>query len=105
MGDTLRYAERMDLLQMEPRNDLSSTGYALANPGQEYLVLEPSGAAGSFTVQLEPGTYTVEWFGVDGRATVPADPATVDGSTAASFSPPPELSGPAVLYLKAGPRT
>ena len=39
MGDTLRFAERMNLIAMEPRGDLSSTGYALANPGEEYLVL------------------------------------------------------------------
>ena len=34
MGDTLRFAERMNLVEMEPRGDLSSTGYALANPGK-----------------------------------------------------------------------
>jgi hypothetical protein len=48
MGDTLRFAERMQLIEMEPRGDLSSTGYALANPGEEYLVLEPSGTAAPF---------------------------------------------------------
>ena len=41
MGDTLRYAERMDLIAMLPRGDLTSTGYALANPGREYLILQP----------------------------------------------------------------
>jgi hypothetical protein len=103
MGDTLRFAERMRLIDMEPRDDLSSTGYALANPGQEYLVLHPNGAAGSFTVLLEPGTYTAEWFSIEGRKTVPGDATTVEGSAATSFSPPAELSGPTVLYLKSGP--
>jgi hypothetical protein len=102
MGDTLRFAERMHLIEMEPRDDLSSTGYALANPGQEYLVLEPSGAAGSFTVLLEPGTYEAEWFSIEGRKTVPGDQMTVERSTATSFSRPSELSGPTVLYLKGG---
>jgi len=87
---------------MEPRDDLSSTGYALANPGQEYLVLQPSGAAGPLTVLLEPGTYTAEWFGIEDRKTVPGDATTVEGSAASSFSPPAELSGPTVLYLKGG---
>jgi hypothetical protein len=100
MGDTLRFAERMNLIQMEPRDDLSSTRYALANPGQEYLVLDPSGAAGPFTVLLEPGAYAAEWFGVEGREAVPGDQLTVERSTATSFSRPPELSGPTVLYLK-----
>jgi hypothetical protein len=103
MGDTLRFAERMRLIDMEPRDDLSSTGYALANPGQEYLVLRPNEAAGSFTVLLEPGTYTAEWFSIEGRKTVPDDATTVEGSAATSFSPPAELSGPTVLYLKGGP--
>jgi hypothetical protein len=31
MGDTLRYAQQMKLIDMEPRGDLSSTGYALVN--------------------------------------------------------------------------
>jgi hypothetical protein len=103
MGDTRRFAERMHLIEMEPRDDLSSTGYALANPGQEYLVLQPGGAGGSLTVLLEPGAYTAEWFAVDGRETVPGDVTTVEGSATTSFSPPAELSGPTVLYLKARP--
>jgi hypothetical protein len=41
MGDMLRFAREMDLVAMEPRGDLSSTGYTLANPGEEYLVLQP----------------------------------------------------------------
>src|SRR6266540_2780330 len=65
MGDTLRYANRVSLVDMQPRGDLSSTGYALANPGEEYLVLEASGTP--FTVTLEAGTYAVEWFSVEGR--------------------------------------
>jgi hypothetical protein len=100
MGDTRRFAERMQLIQMQPRADLSSTAYALANPGQEYLVLQPSGAADPFTVTLEPGTYTAEWFTIQGRQTVPAAATTVDRPMATSFSLPPEASGPTVLYVK-----
>jgi hypothetical protein len=101
MGDTRRYAERVNLIAMQPRDDLSSTGYALANPGREYLVLQPNRAAGSFTVLLlERGTYATEWFSIEGRQTVPGDQMTVERSTATSFDPPSELSGPTVLYLK-----
>jgi hypothetical protein len=100
MGDTLRFAERMDLIELEPREDLSSTGYALANPGEEYLILQPSGAAGPFTVMLEPGTYSAEWFSIEGRQTVPGEATTVDPSMGTSFSAPSEASGPTVLYLK-----
>jgi hypothetical protein len=100
MGDTRRYAERMDLLNMEPRADLSSTGYALANPGQEYLVLQPDQTADPFTVTLDAGTYAVEWLVVDSRQTVPGQPRIVDGSTATSFAAPAQASGPTVLHLK-----
>jgi hypothetical protein len=99
MGDTRRFADRMQLIDMEPRDDLSSTGYALANSGQEYLVLQPDGVDGSFTVLLEPGTYTAEWFGIEDRKTVPGDGTAVERSTTTSFSRPSELSGPTVLYL------
>ncbi len=104
MGDTLRLAERIDLIQMQPRGDLSSTGYALAKPGQEYVVLQPN-AAEPFTVLLEPGTYAVEWFSVEGRQTVPGAAMTVERSKASSFSAPSAASGPTVLYLKAASTT
>jgi hypothetical protein len=103
MGDTLRFAQRINLLGMQPRADLSSTGYALANPGQEYLVLQPNQADGRFTVRLEPGTYTVEWFSIQDRQTIPAEATMVERSAAVGFSAPSELSGPTVLYLKEGP--
>lgn len=76
----------MGLIEMEPRGDLSSTGYALANPGKEYLVLDVSGTGDPFTVTLEAGAYSVEWFGVDRRETVGAGDVTVESSAAISFS-------------------
>jgi hypothetical protein len=99
MGDTLRFAARMNLIEMEPRDDLSSTEYALATPGEEYLVLQPSDEGGPFTVMLEPGTYSAEWFGIDGRATVQGEETTIESSTGTRFVPP-EASGPSVLHLK-----
>ena len=100
MGDTRRFAERMKLIEMEPRGDLSSTGYALANPGQEYLVLQPSESAAAFTVELAAGSYTVQWYSVNSRERVDAGKVTVRGPTSVSFSAPFEAAGPAVLYLK-----
>jgi hypothetical protein len=100
MGDTRRFAERMQLIRMEPRGDLSSTGYALANPGEEYLVLQPTEAAEPFSVTLDPGTYAVTWFSVEARETVESGESTVEDSTAVSFNAPFEAGGPAALYLK-----
>jgi hypothetical protein len=70
------------------------------DPGQEYLVLEPSGAAAPFTVLLEPGTYAAEWFGIESRERVPGAATTVERAMGASFRAPPEASGPTVLYLQ-----
>lgn len=41
MGATLALAERMNLGDMRPHGDLASSGYCLANPGQEYLIYAP----------------------------------------------------------------
>jgi hypothetical protein len=99
MGDTLRFARRMNLIEMQPRGTLSSTGYALANPGEEYLVLQPSTTADPFTMRLAAGTYAVEWFGVDTRRTMGADEVTVEREENIGFTAPLAESEPAVLYL------
>lgn len=100
MGDSLRYAQKMNLIAMEPRGDLTSTGFALANPGQEYLILQPGESPDPFTAQLEPGSYTAEWFSVNNRETRSATGVTIDNVGDTSFMTPFEESGPAVLYLK-----
>ena len=85
---------------LEQRGDLSSTGYALATPGKEYLVLQPSETGDPFIVTLEPGTYTVEWFSVNSRETAEAGNMTVEIPTSVGFSVPFEPAGPSVLYLR-----
>jgi hypothetical protein len=99
MGDTARFAERMDLVRMEPLVDVSTTGYALANPGSEYLVLAPEG--GELSVRLLRGRYLVEWFGVETRETVAAEAVTTERDAEVGFGRPAGIAGPAVLYLKA----
>ena len=89
MGDTLRYAERMDLIEMEPRGELSSTGYALANPGEEYLVLQPSDTADPFNVTLEANAYSVQWHSVSTREAKGAGKAIVESHGAPTRPPSP----------------
>jgi hypothetical protein len=100
MGDTRRYADRMNLIGMAPCGDLTSTGFALANPGKEYLVLQPLADSPSFDVQLQRGTYSVEWHSVATRETTDAPDLTVEKDGQVAFSSP-FATGPAVLYLKA----
>ncbi len=99
MGDTLRFAERMQLVDMKPQNELSSTGYILANPGKEYLILQPEESAKPFDVTLEVGRYGVEWFSVTDRKTKETDELVVKKADRVTFTPLFK-SGPAVLYLK-----
>jgi hypothetical protein len=94
MGQSLTYANKMNLAAMTPHGDLSSTGYALANPGSEYLVYQPG--SGSFSVNLQSGTYQVEWLNPANGQT--SSGGTVNGGGSPSFNPP--FSGDAVLYVK-----
>jgi Family of unknown function (DUF6298) len=100
MGDTARLAQRLDLIRMQPRGELSSTGYVLANEGSEYVVLQPTATADPFTLMLEPGTYQAEWFSVEARDTVPGDTVSVDTRTALAFHPPNRPNQHAVLVLR-----
>ena len=100
MGDTLSWASRMKLIEMAPLSDLSSTGYALANPGEEYLVLQPNETADLFTVMLEAGTYTAEWFDVTSRQTEAGGEISVESLGDVTFTTRGATSGPIVLYLK-----
>ncbi len=114
MGDTRRLAERMGLLDMEPRGELSSTEYALASPGTEYVVLEPTESTDPFTLNVAAGSYAAEWYDVTSRETVPAAEVTVPAAEVTvpaaevtvptagpvSFRAPYPAAGPAVLRLR-----
>jgi len=100
MGDTLRFAREMGLIAMEPRDDLSSTGYALANPGEEYLVLQPDETADPFAVRLETNTYSIRWHSVVSRVTKDAGKVEVEDGGNTTFTAPFAETGPAVLHLK-----
>ena len=100
MGDTLRWAERVTLSAMKPAGFLSSTGYALANQGDEYLVLQPRALAEPFTVMVSAGTYAAEWFHVTGRESEADGEVSVERPGTITFTPPGTPIGPVVLYLK-----
>jgi hypothetical protein len=97
MGQTRRYAERIDLANMPPDDSLAETRYCLANPGKEYLIFQP-GNKGEFAVNLSeaPATFAVEWFNVNMGRTVGGKP--IKGGGVRTFPTP--FGGPAALYLK-----
>ncbi|MFN3650883.1 MAG: DUF6298 domain-containing protein [Armatimonadota bacterium] len=94
MGQTRRYAERVNLAAMAPLPDLASTGYCLADPGQEYLVYLPAGGAVIVDLSAAAGELTAEWLNpVEGGTAA----GTVPGGARRELRAP--FSGPAVLYL------
>jgi hypothetical protein len=93
IGYTNLYARKMNLSRMTPQGSLSSTRYALADPGNEYLVYQPE--SGAFSVDLVSGTYSVEWLNpVTGEIRTDQ---SIKGADVRIFTPP--FSGQAVLYL------
>jgi hypothetical protein len=98
MGYTLTYARRMNLLAMTPQNNLSSTGYCLANAvasGAEYLVYLPSGRTATVNLTTAFGTLSVEWFNPSSGATTAGGITT--GGANRSFTAP--FGGDAILYI------
>jgi hypothetical protein len=100
MGDTRGFAERISPTTMQPRTDLSEKGFALADPGNEYLILQPSETGDPFTMTLTPGQYAVEWHSLGSRETVPGTTLTVADDNPISSSAPFEATGPAVVHLR-----
>ncbi len=95
MGQTRSFADKMNLAEMTPQDQLASTGYCLASVGHEYLVYQPD--SGELSVSLAPGSYVEEWFDpLKGAVASTATLAIADEKQ--SFIPP--FTGPAVLYLK-----
>jgi hypothetical protein len=95
LGYTRRYADRMNLTEMTPREDLSSTKYCLANPGKEYLIYLPEGGEAGVDLAGGRGTFDAEWFN---PATGTAQGGTkAEGGGRRSFIAP--FEGDAVLYL------
>jgi len=97
LGYTLMYANKMNLAAMQPRDDLASTKYCLANPGVQYLVYNSDADTRSITVNLAAGTYDYEWFNpnsgkIESTGTIKA----VNNAQQTIEAP---FKGDAVLYL------
>jgi hypothetical protein len=96
MGDTRRFAERVNLAAMTSADQLASTRYCLAANGREYLVYVPDGGAVSVDLSAADGTFNVEWFDPRTSKTVAAQ--AVKGGAPRKLTAP--FDGPAVVHLK-----
>jgi hypothetical protein len=97
MGDTKRYADRMDLAKMTPHPELASSRYCLAAPGEEYLVYLPEGGQITLDLCAQAGNFSVEWYFPTLGRTIPGARPLQGGDFAATTTP---YTGDAVLYLK-----
>lgn len=95
MGYTLRYANRMNLAEAIPHDELASTKYCLANPGEGYLVYLPAGGTVTVDLSAAKGSLSVEWFNPTTAKAVQGKP--VSGGARQEFTAP--FAGDAVLYL------
>ncbi len=109
MGQTLKYAKRIDLSRMVPHGELTSTQYCLADPGSEYLVYLPRssfrrrekvleffgiGKEISLNLMSPGGLFHFEWFNpTNGQI---QDGGIVEGGRIQFFKSP--FRGDAVLY-------
>ncbi|MFT3945837.1 MAG: DUF6298 domain-containing protein [Agriterribacter sp.] len=98
MGYINDLAKRVDLKNMKPRSDLTTTRFCLANPGKEYIVYYPHFTIMA-TVDLSAvdGELSVEWFIPSINRTIKA-PATIKGGYFNAIEAPTSMD--AVLYLK-----
>ena len=85
-GDRARFAERVDLARMEPANELASTGYCLAEPGNEYPVYVPAGSKATVDLTGAAGDLETEWIRPEGGDTVRG---RIEGGGSASCRPLP----------------
>jgi len=95
MGQTRRYAERINLAAMMPSKDIASTTYCLANPGREYLVYLPTGGTVTMDLSMAKHALSVEWFEPSSETAIAS--GTIEGGGQRTLTSP--FSGDAVLYL------
>ena len=93
LGQCLSYAAKMNLVQMEPTLDVSSTGYCLAHPGHEYLAFSPEGREITIQFESDLSDYAIEWLDVERDEVLQEQ-----GNSTNTLKPP--FKGPAVAYLK-----
>lgn len=62
MGVIRQLADRVDLAHLQPRAELASTGYCMADPGKQYVVFRADESSDPVEVELSSGEYQAEWI-------------------------------------------
>jgi hypothetical protein len=105
MGQARRWANRLDLRRTVPHEELASTGYCLADPGQAYLVYVPAAASSQSTTDVSrpltvnltgaAGEFVGEWIDLEAQTVLPSE--QLEGGGERLFAVP--LPGPVLLHL------
>jgi hypothetical protein len=95
VGQSVGYAQIIDLASMPPDSSLCSTQFCLANPGVEYLTYLPAG--GAVTLRLNGGSesFLPAWFAPATGETLLG--AAVPGGKSVKLTSP--ISGESLLHL------
>jgi hypothetical protein len=94
-GHMVDFMTSFEWWKTNPHDELVDRGnYCLADPGRTYAVYLPH--SGRFTLQLQPGTYSVEWFSPLTGERIPGP----DASGPSWSPPPPDSKEWAVLLQK-----
>ena len=96
LGHTRRLAEQVDLAAMAPHDELASTAYCLARPGDTYVVFLPEGGEVDVDLSGGPGMFRVEWIHPTDGTSTPGGP--ISGGDRRTLKSP--LTGPAALSLR-----
>ncbi len=96
LGHARRLAGRVDLATMAPHDELASTGYCLARPGDAYIAFLPEGGAVDVNLSGVPGPFRVAWIHPTDGTRTEGEP--ISGGDRRSLKAP--RPGPAVLYLR-----
>lgn len=94
-GATVALANRIDLARLSPRPALASTGYCLAEPGREYVILAPDRDVIEVKELAPHRRYELEWLPLTGGDPVTRETVIPDGATS-SFTP---LQANLVLHI------
>lgn len=95
MGLTLKVANQINLVSMIPHNELSSTAYCLANPGNAYLVYLPDGDKVTVDLSNAVGKLNVQWL-KPAEETIIKGRKIIGGKKQELNAP---FSGDAILYI------
>jgi hypothetical protein len=95
MGQTRKYAEKMNLAAALPHPELASSQFCLADPGKQYLVFLPRAGEVDVDLSAAAATFNAEWLRPIDGTVLPAAP--VQGGAKSMLKTP--FKGESVLYL------